>query len=466
MPKPEKPSKPIVNTPLSLAYKSLLPFAEAELEKDTEHRASLPKLDELFEYQAARLDKGHPYYTQHRGALKHRLYTTMRHWNALGTLLEQQSKRPLRKWSAALRCLGRLALLDLLDDTAQADYAVVDACVTLAKQLKLRAHEVGFLNANLRGFCRSYPTKGDREKALAVLPQSAWLPSHLARHLQATLPSEAMDQLVSSLSIQPPLGLRVNTSLINSDAYEAQLKGAELTCEQPDPAGLPEFYLLRDFKGNVTELPGFSEGQVYIQDWSSAWVVQHLDVKPGQTVLDTCAAPGSKTTHIAQRLQGEGQVVAVDISEARLRPLKENWERLRLPAQLLQIVMDDFITFGSKAKPDSFDRILLDAPCTALGTLKRHPELWHRLSPESFSVMAVKQLALLNAAWPLLKPGGVLVYSTCSIHQEENDEVIKRFLAEFPAATTTLSAQRWITEDYDGFFVAVLEKLDEKQPAL
>ncbi|MCY7284841.1 MAG: methyltransferase domain-containing protein, partial [Cyanobacteria bacterium CAN_BIN43] len=180
--------------------------------------------------------------------------------------------------------------------------------------------------------------------------------------------------------------------------------------------------------GNIQKLPGFAEGWWSVQDCSAQLVGHLLDPQPGETVIDACAAPGGKTTHIAELMQDQGVIWGCDRQASRLKKLQENADRLQLHA--IQIHAED-----SRSQPQFVgkgDRVLLDAPCSGLGTLHRHADARWRQTPESVQGLAQLQTELLNQAATWVKPQGTLVYATCTLHTAENEAVIERFLKDSP----------------------------------
>jgi 16S rRNA (cytosine967-C5)-methyltransferase len=239
---------------------------------------------------------------------------------------------------------------------------------------------------------------------------------------------------------------------------------------------LPQALRLIGSSGPIQKLPGFSEGLWTVQD-SSAQLVSHLlDPQPGEVVIDACAAPGGKTTHIAELMEDKGRIWACDRTPSRLRKLQENSQRLNLES--IQICTGDsrhFTQFQNTA-----DRVLLDAPCSGLGTLHRHADARWRQTPESVRELSMLQKELLAHTSTFVKDGGVLVYATCTLHPAENEEVISAFLAEFPywqiefpksvelpdSAYTT--PQGWFKvwphrQDMDGFFMVRLRKTNNSE---
>jgi 16S rRNA (cytosine967-C5)-methyltransferase len=240
-------------------------------------------------------------------------------------------------------------------------------------------------------------------------------------------------------SLIPPLTLRVNRLQIARDDFLSRLHEAGLAAQptRVSPAGITVGEGV-----SVPSLPGFSVGQFYVEDEAAQLIPPLLDVHPGDVVLDACAAPGGKATHLAELMKDVGRIYAVDRSKARLQVLEANCGRLG-HSSLVPIVGDlrdpswpHAVSHGVARRRGTvrFDRILVDAPCSGLGVLRRHPDAKWRKSSEQFEGHHSVQLQILKSAALCLRPGGVLVYSTCSTEPEENEDVIDQFLrshAEF-----------------------------------
>ena len=197
----------------------------------------------------------------------------------------------------------------------------------------------------------------------------------------------------------------------------------------------------------------FKEGLFYIQDPSTLLAVAELDPKPGESILDLCAAPGGKTTFIAQRMQNRGRITAQDVQPERLELIRENYARLGVTCVEASAAPSGVLVNPAK----KFDRILVDAPCSNTGVMRRRIDLRWRIQPEEIQRLRTEQLALLTQAAPRLKPGGTLVYSTCSLEPEENSEVVKEFLAAH--AQFKLEQERELlpfADAVDGAYVAKL----------
>ena len=224
------------------------------------------------------------------------------------------------------------------------------------------------------------------------------------------------------------MALRVNLARISPDQYLQQLseQGIEAVAVSFCPSAI-----ILDKPVAVDLLPGFAEGLVSVQDTAAQLAAGLLDVQAGHRVLDVCAAPGGKTAHILEHQPQLKELVAVDIDASRLQRVNDTLQRLKLPAKLV---------VGDAANPQDwwdgqlFDRILLDAPCSALGVIRRHPDIKLLRRAEDIKPLQALQHNILHAVWPLLAPGGIMLYATCSILKQENEQQIDAFLAEHPDA--------------------------------
>jgi 16S rRNA (cytosine967-C5)-methyltransferase len=237
------------------------------------------------------------------------------------------------------------------------------------------------------------------------------------------------------------MDLRVNPLRASSEQLLAELRAAGLTVE-PLP-GLPLGLGLQGRRGDLRLLPGFAEGQWCVQDRAAQRIASLLAPQSGQRVLDACAAPGGKSTHLAELMGDQGEIWAVDRSSARLERLRRNAERLGLNC-IRTLAVDALVLASEKpAWIGYFDRILLDAPCSGLGTLARHADARWRINPEAIEALVKLQRSLLEALLPLLKPGGRLVYATCTVHPAENCDQVAALLADYPALALLESWQVW-----------------------
>ncbi|TEW52166.1 16S rRNA (cytosine(967)-C(5))-methyltransferase RsmB [Psychromonas algicola] len=368
-------------------------------------------------------------------------------------------KKPLTGKQRDLHFLILVGIYQLLY-TRIPSHAAVGETVNGAKALKKPALK-GMVNGVLRSFLREQESlieQADQQPALLYCH-----PSWLVKRLQAAYGEEKAAQIMTENNQQAPMWLRVNSRFHDREQYldllKAQDKAAEIA-EFNDNA------LCLENACDVYQLPGFEEGWVSVQDGAAQLAAHYLDAQPNDLVLDACSAPGGKTVHTLELQPELKQMVAVDFDEKRLLRVKENLARLNLQATVIH---------GDASKPDDwwngeqFDRILCDAPCSATGVIRRHPDIRWLRRDSDISELVSLQKNILNALWKKLKPGGVLLYATCSILPDENDLQINDFLkTTSDASLIPLSTQyneqvtpRQILpneQKMDGFYYAKLQK--------
>jgi 16S rRNA (cytosine967-C5)-methyltransferase len=300
--------------------------------------------------------------------------------------------------------------------------ATVDAAVDAARLLAMK-RATGLVNAVLRRFVSERSVLFERIDArlAARTAHPAWL----VEQISAAWPQQAPEILLAN-NAHPPMTLRVDRSRAAAADYAARLAarsiGAHLIQWAPAAVGLDQPIGVRD-------LPGFDEGLVSVQDAGAQLAASLLDVSPSHRVLDACAAPGGKTGHLLE-LMGEGaDVTALDIDATRVGLIAENLKRLSRTARLCVGDARDPATFWD-SRP--FERILIDAPCSSTGVIRRHPDIKLLRRPADVPAFAARQLAILRAALTMLVPGGRLLYSTCSVLPEENEQVVAALLASEP----------------------------------
>jgi 16S rRNA (cytosine967-C5)-methyltransferase len=363
--------------------------------------------------------------------------------------------RPLKPAQLELAALLRLGLLQLQEFRIP-PHAAVSATVDAATELGLGGAR-GLVNAVLRRFQRERAVletkmRGDLEAELSH-------PKWLIDRLRQDRPGDWRAILEAS-NAHAPMWLRVNRLRIDRDGYLAKLRDAGIAAEAA--ADVASAVVLAEPRG-VGDLPGFAAGEVSVQDLAAQRAASLLDLQPGQRVLDACAAPGGKTGHILETCAELAEVVAIDRDAARLGLVRENLERLGLAAKLIAA---DATTPQNWWDGTSFDRILIDAPCSAIGVVRRHPDIKVLRRPQDIDGAAATQAALLAGLWPLLKPGGRLVYATCTVLEQENDAQIAAFVAanasSLQAAELTEPPRQWLPGEAggDGFYYACLRKSD------
>lgn len=385
-------------------------------------------------------------------------YGVLRHYERLQFLSSQLLRKPLKSRDAIITTLLQVGLFELLDGQTP-EHAVVSETVRLVR--KQRAWAAGLVNACLRRFLRERETLLLASKA--DLSAHYCLPGWLLARLQDAWP-EDWRQIALASSSPAPMTLRVNRSQVNRDDYRQQLADTGMPAE---PHALVETALVLDQAVDVTSLPGFEAGRVSVQDAAAQLAALLLDLKPGQRVLDACAAPGGKTLHLLDEVNGKVDLVAIEKDPQRIGRLEENLSRGGYQVELKTADAGDIESWWNG---QAFDRILLDAPCSATGVIRRHPDIKLHRRPDDIVQLQAQQKRLLHQLWQTLKPGGLLLYATCSILPEENRDQLELFLQEMDDAQELIVNAEWGKpvspgrqifpgeNEMDGFFYAVLKK--------
>jgi 16S rRNA (cytosine967-C5)-methyltransferase len=402
-------------------------------------------VERLFESELA----GRALLPPDRGLCQELVYGIVRWQATLDWLIDRKTGN--RPQKPVLRLLLQLGLYQLFWLQRIPSHAAVHETVELGKKMGF-ATQAGFLNAILRGYSR------EREATLAALDNLKQTdlalgyshPAWLVERWQARWNTAQTAQLLQWNNTPPPTYARLNLLKTDFAGLTAawQNEGVDFRQRELDwPDGNTVFEL--HSHPPLTECPSFQRGFFYVQDPSTLLAVNELDPQPGETILDLCAAPGGKTAYIAQRMQNRGRIAARDIQPERLKLVRENCERLGVTC----------VDFPDTAPPPQFDRILVDAPCSNTGVMRRRVDLRWRIKPEEIDRLRHSQETLLAEAAKQLKPGGTLVYSTCSLEPEENEAVTQNFLKTHP--DFRLERERQLlpfAETVDGAYVARLRK--------
>lgn len=400
-----------------------------------------------------------------RAFVRAQVYGTLRTYLRNRFVINRLLERPLRRRDLCIEALLANAFFALLE-SPQPDYAVVSATVDAARELG-RPGMRGLVNALLRRFLR------ERDDLLAAAqhdPEARWQhPAWLLEQLQSDWPDD-WQSIVEAGNRQAPMWLRVNLAQSSRQDWLNQAASSGLNAGLPLP-DLPGAVLL-DSATSIDKLPGFAEGACSVQDAASQWAAVILAAEPGMRVLDACAAPGGKTAHVLETVNNEARLTALDESDTRLQRVRENLQRLRLSAD---VICGDALHPQQWWDGEPYDRILVDAPCSATGVLRRHPDIRFLRRAEDIPRLQQTQLEILNALWKLLKPGGRLLYSTCSVLRAENDAVIDAFIgtqtqARVVELTALIAAAEPIAAVHgayllpgrrqsDGFYYALMERV-------
>ena len=397
-------------------------------------------------------------------------YGVLRQYYRLQAYSDLLLKKPFKDKDADIYCLLLIGLYQLLYMRVPA-YAAVTETVNASRALK-KNWASGLLNAVLRNFQRRQDSLTEKinqiESALYAHPD--WL----LQQIRSDWP-ENWQQITESNNCRAPMSLRVNVHCHQRDEYGRQLAASGISFSNAihSDAGV----ILKQ-PVDVEQLPGFFDGSVSVQDTAAQLAATLLNVDKGMRVLDACAAPGGKTAHILELEPKLEKLTAVEIDPGRMARVEENLQRLSL-GNLLLDNKDSNVSLlqGDSSIPEAwwdkqpYDRILLDAPCSATGVIRRHPDIKLLRRAEDIKELAKRQAQMLDSLWLLLATGGMLLYATCSILRRENDHQIQDFLKRQPNARERVIQAGWghacaagrqifpgEDDDMDGFYYACLEK--------
>jgi 16S rRNA (cytosine967-C5)-methyltransferase len=387
--------------------------------------------------------------------------TLRRHWR-LQSWIAQLLDRPLKRRDSVINALLAIGLYQLTD-TRIPDHAVVSQTVEASRLLR-RPKLAGLLNAVMRRFLREDVASAEPGNTEAIHDHPQWLTDAI----QGDWPAHG-EAILAANNSRAPMWLRVDTSRATAADYVRQLREAGLEAERFDAI---EGSVKLAAPASVDELPGFSDGVVSVQDAAAQLAAPWLLAQGGRRVLDACAAPGGKSGHLLELGGAEIDLTCVDSDAKRLEAVGDNLARLGRTATLL---CADASTPQTWWDGGAFDAILLDAPCSATGVIRRHPDIKLLRRASDIVSLAGLQRSLLDSLWPLLAPGGRLLYVTCSVLAAENDEVVGPFIEATADAREDDALQNNNirdlmqrkacgfqvlpgTADMDGFYYACLEK--------
>lgn len=429
-------------------------FADAALDKAL-RRSDLGSLDIA------------PQPSRDRSLVTELVYGTTRRQRTLDAIVAQLAKKPPDKQPPQIRLMLHLGLYQLRYLSQIPASAAVNTTVDLVNRSS-SSGLAGFVNGLLRRYVRLSEQGQDPlqlpDDPIDRLGVQYSYPNWIVQVWLEQFGFAETEKLCDWMNQPPAIDLRINPLQASIEAVEAAMAEAEIrVCRLPH---LPQALRLLDRTGAIRHLPGFEQGWWTVQD-SSAQMVSHLlDPQPGEVAIDACAAPGGKTTHIAELMDDRGLVKACDLSGDRLKRLRQNIDRLHLTS--IQTAAADSRT----AQFDLADRVLLDVPCSGLGTLHRHADARWRQSPDSIRSLAQLQTELLQQVSTWVKPQGMLVYATCTLHPLENEAIVESFLRAHPhwqiepppANFNSFAADRgWLKvlphqQQMDGFFMVRLRR--------
>jgi 16S rRNA (cytosine967-C5)-methyltransferase len=397
------------------------------------------------------------------------VYGSVRRQRTLDAIIDQLGKKKAHQQPTDLRTILHLGLYQLRYLTNIPVSAAINTTVELAKENKFAG-----LSGVVNGLLRQYDRISTPNQDPLILPENPIerlgifysFPDWIIQLWLEQWGEAETEQLCEWMNQTPAIDLRINPLKTTIEEVENALKSADILVKKIPH--LPQALRLIGSVGAIQKLPGFKEGYWTVQDSSAQMVTHLLDPQPGETIIDACAAPGGKTTHIVELMQDSGKVWACDRTPSRLKKLQENAQRLDLKS--IEICTGDSRNFPQFT--NVADRVLLDVPCSGLGTLHRHADARWRQTPENVKELSILQRELLDSASKYVKIGGILVYSTCTLHPLENEQVIQDFLAsdanwqiELPATNSPIysfvTPSGWIKvlphrEQMDGFFMVRL----------
>jgi 16S rRNA (cytosine967-C5)-methyltransferase len=383
-------------------------------------------------------------------------YGVLRWYWRLDHILSRLTRKPIKE--PEIRMLALLGLYQLKYMRVKPHAAVSETVAAAGAR--------SWAKPLLNGVLRSYQREQARLEAEADADEAAATahPRWLVDQIRQDWPEQYAD-ILSRNNEAPPLALRVNRLRETRESYLTRLTDAGIKARLPE---ICESAVIVEPPVPVERLPGFADGAVSVQDTAAQWAAPLLDLRPGQRVLDVCAAPGGKTVHILESCAELRELVAVDIAPERTAKIHENLARAGLSATVLT---------GDATRPEAwwdgcrFDRILVDAPCSAAGVIRRHPDIKVLRKPGDIADLSEVQGRILEAVWPMLAPGGRLLYATCSVLRRENELRIGEFLKSHPDARELPIEEDWgasvshgrqiLTGErgMDGFYYARVEKL-------
>ncbi|MFZ7132048.1 MAG: 16S rRNA (cytosine(967)-C(5))-methyltransferase RsmB [Eubacteriales bacterium] len=394
------------------------------------------------------------------------VYGTIKNINYIDWMIAKYSKIKLKKISPWIKEILRIAIFQIFFLQRVPDFAAVDESVQLSKKYS-RGKSEKFVNAVLRNVLRdkeSIEKQCFNSNELLTIKYSC--PQWLVQYLMGQYSYEKVRLFLEKSMETAPVTIRLNTLKCTKEQLKSRLHQEGI--QYQDGKLCSEALRISDFS-DITGYSAYQEGLFTIQDEAAIMVVDILHPEPGDNILDMCSAPGGKTTHIGEKLKGQPGLVSRDIYDHKIKLIQNNCDRLGLFS--IQMEMKNGLVFYEEDK-EKYDKILLDAPCSGLGILRRKPDIKIKLKKDHIEDMIKIQKKLIKNAYAYLKTNGILVYSTCTINMKENEEIIEYLLSQYPQAKVIPPAMddknliykdKYIqtfpdTGGADGFFICKIQK--------
>lgn len=393
-------------------------------------------------------------------------FGTLRNYYLLDSQLSQLLGKPLRNKDADVKALLLIGLHQLLNMRVP-DHAVISETVNASTKLK-KTWAKALVNGVLRQATRTHEpeeqVEQQQENLEAIYNHPAWLIGKLKKSWP-----DHWQQILEANNQQPPIHIRINLRETTRESYLEALSSRDVSYSE---SKYSHTCIRIDSKQDIKSLPGYDQGFFSVQNEAAQLSAPLLQLQPQNRVLDACCAPGGKSTHILEHCSEISELVSIDLEEARLSRVKENISRLQLGDLNHQLICANALDLDSWWDKVPFDRVLLDAPCSATGVIRRHPDIKLLRRPDDLDKLAELQFSLIEAMWGVLKPGGILLYATCSILPQENEKLIERFLTQTTNAKELAfdDNQAWgikrpygrqlfpKNQGYDGFYYARIQK--------
>ena len=373
----------------------------------------------------------------------------------LDEIIKKYSKIKIKKISPWILNILRMGIYQIIFLDKIPKSAAVNESVNLAKRYG-HSSSSNFVNAILRKIEKNdyeefFKIKDDIERISKTTSMPKWIVEELMKNND----EKEVEQICNNSNIKPKITIRVNTLKTNKQELIKKLRKKYIECKEPQEK-LDDFLILEKVK-NIENVNEFKQGYFTIQDISAGKTARILNPQPGELVLDACSAPGGKTTYIAELMKNKGKIEAWDIHEHRTKLVEQNAQRLGI--NIIETKVKDASLYDESLK-EKFDKILLDVPCLGIGVIKRKPDIKWQRKPEDIEKITEIQKKILNNCSKYLKKDGAMVYSTCSILKEENQDVVDEFLKENSGFYIESNEVRNIlpNQEEDGFFICKIYK--------